>query len=424
MRCGKAATLKRAGERGAAETVRFGAPRLQLNRPALPDLPAILGGEPAHPPGPPPWPPADPEVAAELRKLAETGGWGRYRGPHGDRLRTALSESHGGRGVHLCAGGTAAVELALVGVGVGAGDEVILAGYDFRACCANVLALGAVPVAVDVRADDWQLDPAAVAAAVTPQTRAVLASHLHGGLVDMPAVRAVCDDAAIALVEDACQAPGATVAGRPAGTWGDVGTLSFGGSKPLTAGRGGAALTDDERILARVRRHVGRGNDLSPLSEMQAAVLIPQVVRLSGDTLGRLRSAETLRDLPGLAPLAPAAAAGTVPAFYKMGFRYDPAAFGGLPRDLFCAAVRAEGVALDPGFPSLREQFSARRVRFAGPLPHAAAAGAGCVVLHHPVLLAGGPALAAVPAAIEKVRRHAKRIVAEAPPPPPTRIDF
>ena len=390
----------------------------------MPDIPAILGGEPAHPPGPPPWPPADPAVAAILQALAETGDWGRYHGPHGGRLRAALSATHGGRGVHLCAGGTAAVELALVGVGVTAGDEVVLAGYDFRACCANVLALGAVPVAVDVRASDWQLDAAAVAAAVTPKTRAVLASHLHGGLVEMRAVRAVCDDAGIALVEDACQAPGATVAGRPAGTCGDAGTLSFGGSKPLTAGRGGAVLTDDDRALARVRRYVGRGNDLSPLSEMQAAVLLPQVARLADDTANRLRSAEALRGLPGLAPLAPAAAAETVPAFYKMGFRYDPAAFGGLSRDLFCAAVRAEGVALDPGFPSLRDRFSARRVRFAGPLPNAAAAGKRCVVLHHPVLLAGGDALAAVPAAVAKVRRHAERIAVEAPPPPPTGVEL
>ena len=397
---------------------------LPPNPPALPEVPAILGGEPVHPPGPPPWPPADQAVAAILQALAETGEWGRYHGPHGDRLRAALSATHGGRVVHLCAGGTAAVELALVGVGVTAGDEVVLAGYDFRACAANVLAVGAVPVAVDVRADDWQLDAGAVAAAVTAKTRAVLASHLHGGLVDMPAVRAVCDENDVALVEDACQAPGATVAGRPAGTWGDAGTLSFGGSKPLTAGRGGAVLTDDERALARVRRHVGRGNDLSPLSEMQAAVLAPQVARLADDTRTRLRSAGALRDLPGLAPLAPAASADTVPAFYKMGFRYDPAAFGGLSRNLFCAAVRAEGVALDPGFPGLRDQFSARRVRFAGPLPHAAAAGELCVVLHHPVLLAGGAALAAVPAAVEKVRRHADRIAAEAVPPPPAGVDL
>ena len=349
--------------------------------------------------------------------LADTGDWGRYHGPHGDALKAALADLHGGCGVHLCAGGTAAVELALIGVGVTAGDEVVLAGYDFRANAANVLALGATPVAVDVRPGDWQIDPAAVAAALTARTRAVLVSHLHGGIVDLPAVRQTCDDAGVALIEDACQNPGATVHGRPAGTWGDAGTLSFGGSKPLTAGRGGAVLSADERVLARIRRHVGRGNDMSPLSEMQAAVLLPQVERLPADTAVRSANADQLRSLPGLSPLAPAASAETRTAFYKLGFRYDPAAFGGLPRDLFCAAVRAEGVALDPGFAALPDLFSARRVRFAGGLPHAREAGKHCVVLHHPVLLAGGEDLAAVPAAVERVRRFAAEIAAAVPPP-------
>ena len=386
------------------------------------DRPALLGGAPLLPDGPPLWPPRDPAVDAALHRLIDSGDWGRYHGPHGDALRAALVEAHGGAGVQLCSGGTAAVELALVGAEVTDRDEVIVAGYDFRAVAANVLALGATPVVVDVRPDDWQLDPDAVRAAFTPQTKAVVASHLHGGIVDMPALRGLCDEAGAALIEDACQSPGAAVHGRSAGTWGDAGTLSFGGSKPLTAGRGGAVLTTPtpagQRIAARIRRHVGRGNDLSPLSEMQAAVLRPQVDRLPADTAARGRSADALRDLPGLTPLAPRATEDVIPAFYKMGFRYDPAAFGGLPRRLFCAAVRAEGVALDAGFPALRTTFSARRVRFAGDLPHAAAAGERCVVLHHPVLLAGGEALAAVPAAVERVRAWADRIAAAVPVPP------
>ncbi|MFH5804662.1 DegT/DnrJ/EryC1/StrS family aminotransferase [Alienimonas sp. DA493] len=385
------------------------------------DRPAILGGVPLRPDGPPGWPPPDPATDAALRALIETGEWGRYHGPHGEALRAALAETHGGCGVHLCAGGTAAVELALIGVGVTAGDEVILAGYDFRANAANVLALGAVPVAVDVRPDDWQIGPDAVRAALTAKTKAVLVSHLHGGAVDLPAVRALCDEAGVALIEDACQNPGATVHGRPAGTWGDAGVLSFGGSKPLTAGRGGAVLVPSNpagaRIAARVRRHVGRGNDLSPLSEMQAAVLLPQVRALAERTRIRAESAATLRGIAGLTPLAPAATAETTPGFYKMGFQYDPAAFDGLPRGLFCAALRAEGVAFDPGFAALRSQFSGRRVRFVGDLPHADAAGARCVVLHHPVLLTGGADLAAIPAAVERVRAWAGEIARTVPLP-------
>ncbi|QDT14300.1 DegT/DnrJ/EryC1/StrS family aminotransferase [Alienimonas californiensis] len=386
-----------------------------------PDRPAILGGAPLRPDGPPGWPPPDPAVDAALRLLIETGAWGRYHGPHGEALRAALSETHGGCGVHLCGGGTAAVELALIGVGVTAGDEVVLAGYDFRANPANVLALGAVPAVVDVRPDDWQIDPAAIRGALGPKTRAVLVSHLHGGVVALPAVRALCDEAGVALIEDACQNPGATVHGRPAGTWGDAGVLSFGGSKPLTAGRGGAVLFPanpaGERVAARIRRHVGRGNDLSPLSEMQAAVLVPQVRALAERTRLRSENGDTLRSLPGLTPLAPAASAEMTPGFYKMGFQYDPAAYDGLPRGMFCAALRAEGVAFDPGFPALRSLFSGRRARFVGDLPQAAAAGERCVGLHHPVLLAGGEDLAAIPAAVERVRTFAGEIVRTVPLP-------
>ncbi|MEM9702029.1 MAG: aminotransferase class V-fold PLP-dependent enzyme, partial [Planctomycetota bacterium] len=360
--------------------------------------------------GPPPWTPAEWAPASFFAELARSGVWGRYEGPHGGALKQALADSHGAAEVHLCSGGTAAVELALRGVGVQAGDEVILAGFDFKACAANVLALGALPVVVDLRPDDWQIDAAQLAAAFTPKTKAALVSHLHGGVVDMPAVRAVCDEVGAKVVEDICQAPGARIHGRPAGMWGDAAAMSFGGSKPLTAGRGGAVLTNEARIAARIRRHVWRGNDLSPLAEMQSALLLPQVERLPEDTATRLRSAEMLRALPGLAPLAPAATAGTTPAFYKMGFQYDLRAFDGLDRHRFCKAMRAEGVAFDPSFPTLRSTFSAKRVRFVGELPIAEDAGARCVVLHHPALLKGGADVAAIPAAVARIRQHAAEI--------------
>ena len=379
----------------------------------MPDLPALLGGDPVHPPGPPPWP--SPRLNADagsvLARLCESAEWGRYHGPHGEALAGAMRDRLGAAAVRLCAGGTAAVELALRAGGVGAGDEVILSAYDFRACALSVLALGAVPVLVDVKPDDWQIDPARVAAAIGPETRAVLVSHLHGGLVDVEEVRTLCDDAGLWFVEDVCQAPGAVVAGRPAGAWGDAAAFSFGGSKPLTAGRGGAVVLHDPRGAPRLARHLDRGNDLSPLSELQAAVLRPQWDRLDEDTRIRGTNAAWLTAelslLGGLTPLAPHPDDRTRPAFYKYGMKYDPRAFVGLSRERFYAAVRAEGVGLDPGFPAVHTRLSRRRCRVAGTLGHAEAAGRSCVVLHHPVLLEGGPALEAVPAAVAKVRRHA-----------------
>src|SRR6185312_16077629 len=150
-----------------------------------------------------------------------------------------------------CATGTLAVEAALRALRVGPGDEVVMAAYDYESNFLTLHALGAKPVLVDVHPANWQLDAAKLEAAFSPQTKAVICSHLHGGLVDMPAVMALTRKHGIGVVEDAAQAPGATVEGKPAGTWGDVGTLSFGGSKLLTAGRGGAMLFRDAQIYQR-----------------------------------------------------------------------------------------------------------------------------------------------------------------------------
>src|SRR5439155_19329589 len=128
-----------------------------------------------------------------------------------------------------------AVELALRALNVGPGDEVILAGYDYLGNFLSVHAVGARPVLVDVQADNWNLDPAALEAAISPNTRAIIASHLHGGVVPMREAMDFAVAHQLKVIEDAAQMPGAVIQGRTAGTQGDAGILSFGGSKLLTA---------------------------------------------------------------------------------------------------------------------------------------------------------------------------------------------
>src|SRR5262249_55040345 len=142
-----------------------------------------------------------------------------------------------------CASGTLAVELALRALRVGPGDEVVLAGYDYGGNFLSVHAVGAVPVLADVEPGGARLDARRGGEALGPATRAVIASQLHGGLADMAALAEACAARGVAVVEDAAQGPGATVQGRPAGAWGDLGVFSFGGSKLLAAGRGGALVT-------------------------------------------------------------------------------------------------------------------------------------------------------------------------------------
>jgi len=383
---------------------------------------ALHGGPAAFPAGPPTWPLADPDVESALREAHADGSWGRYHGPHTELLRERLAVAHNTPWVTLCCSGTLAVELALRGLRVGAGDEVILAAYDFPGNFRCVEAVGAMPVLVDIDPRTWCLDAGELDAAISERTRAVVVSHLHGGLADMPAV---CEFAAahgIAVVEDACQAPGAMLAGRPAGSWGNVGVLSFGGSKLLTAGRGGALLTGDESVQQRIRVFQQRGNDAFPLSELQAAVLIPQLAKLADRNRIRAASAERLiqqlehistlggRGSCRAETLVEGGSAGTSPSqesvskqprgdfpqlqpvqlpdqgqasYYKLAVLLSDTAPA---RDTFLAAAQAEGLAVGEGFRGFASR-SPRRCRKVGNLRHAHAASEHTVLLHHPILL-------------------------------------
>ena len=376
--------------------------------------PAILGGTPLRPNGPPEWPTDDAFVRSALLTLIDSRDWGRYHGPHVPDLCRRLADYHGVEHVLPCSSGTAAVELALRGVGVTADDEVILAGYDFKANFQNVLCLRATPVLVDLHPETWQLDPARLETAVSSRTRAIIISHLHGGVVDARQVRQFTDAHGIALIEDACQNPGAKLHGRVAGTWGDVGVLSFGGSKLLTAGRGGAVITSRNDIAERIKRYVQRGNDAYPLSEMQAAIVCPQLEQLDSmnerrrDAVRRLSL--RLSDVAGLTPLQ-LPTDDVQPTYYKVGFRYRSEDFAGLSRNLFAQAMRAEGIAFDAGFRGLHLIHASRRFRQADNLREASRADAEMLTLHHPVLLEADSAIEEIASAVHKVREWAAEIM-------------
>lgn len=377
------------------------------------DRPAILGGAPLCASGPPDWPGVDPEVSEAVGRALRTGSWGKYHGPSVPALVDLLAEAHGVPHAILCCSGTAAIELALGGVPIGSGDEVILSAYDFKGNFSDVLAVGGVPVLVDVLPGNWNLDSKQLAAAISPRTRAILVSHLHGGVVDMPAVMGFARQHQLVVIEDAAQCPGAWIHGRTAGTWGDVGVLSFGGSKLVSAGRGGALVTSRDDIAQRVRLRTQRGNEAYPLSELQAAAVIPQWRRLP-DFNARRRAAvarlcERATELPGLR-LFGNPPSDSLPGYYKLGIQYDPAEFGGLSRDRFSAAFRAEGIALDAGFRALHKIHAARRYRAVGSLEEAGQADEGILTLHHPILLEGDAAAELVVAAVNRVRRFAGEI--------------
>jgi perosamine synthetase len=377
------------------------------------DLPALLGGTPVRADGPPPWPAPDPDVLKALQDAYADGSWGQYLGRHVPALETLLAEIHGVPHALTCVSGTLSVETSLRAVGVGPGDEVILGAYDFESNFLNVHQLGATPVLVDISQTNGCVDPAAMEAAITPATRAIIVSHLHGGLVPMSRVMEIAASRPLSVIEDAAQAIGAHVEGRIAGTWGDVGILSFGGSKLVTAGRGGALLTRHAEVFQRAKVALARGvQQWAAMSQLQAAVLVPQVRKLSEMTALRLQRVtqliESIEDIPGLRPFRNELP-DCRPAYYKLGFFLDEEAFG-LSRDLFVKALRAEGVAFDPGFRALHVGRTASRYKASAPLPHAEIAGKCVVALHHPVLSLGPEEVEQVAVAVRKIYRNAARL--------------
>ena len=244
----------------------------------------------------PRWPPDWPEIAASVNRCFATGTWGMYKGPLGEELSRRLTKLTGTTNCRLIASGSVGVEVALRSCGVSKGGKVVVCAYDYPGNFRAIESVGARPLLVDAADQGYSASAAAIHAVEDRNVQAVIVSHLYGVAADIVPIRALCDDRGWKLVEDACQVPGMLIAGRPAASWGDVGVLSFGGSKPLTAGCGGAIVTDDHAIEARWGRLLDRPSDSVPMSELQAAAVLPQIDRLESCNRQRARAVAAIRD--------------------------------------------------------------------------------------------------------------------------------
>jgi dTDP-4-amino-4,6-dideoxygalactose transaminase len=221
------------------------------------------------------------------------------------RLEALGAEMAGTRHAVAVSNGTVSLETALEVAGVGPGDEVITSPFTFAATVNAALRSGATVRFADI-APDFTIDPEAVAGLITPRTKAVVPVHLYGLVADMAPIMVLAGEHGLTVVEDAAQAHGASVDGRRAGSFG-IGSFSFYATKNVAAGEGGLMTTSDDEVAHRVRllrnqgmveryRYEVVGRNLR-MTDLQAAVAIPQLERLADINAARQANAEQLTKL-------------------------------------------------------------------------------------------------------------------------------
>jgi perosamine synthetase len=288
-------------------------------------------------------------------------------GPAGPRFERALADAVGARFAAAVSSGTAGLHLCMRLAGVEPGDEVITSPYSFVASANCAIYEGATPVFADIDARTLNLDPAAVEAAVTPRTKAVVAVDIYGYPCELDALRAVCDRHGLYLVEDACEALGATYRGRPLGSHGHPAVFAFYPNKQITTGEGGAVTTasEAEHELLVSLRNQGRLETSSwlqhgrlgynyRLDDVSAALGTAQLERLEQILAARAdvaaRYGELLAGIDVETPVPDDA------DHERTWFVYVVTLPRGVDRDGLIRRLGAEGIACAPYLPSIHLQ--------------------------------------------------------------------
>jgi dTDP-4-amino-4,6-dideoxygalactose transaminase len=319
-----------------------------------------------------PWPFFDADEIAAVHDVLASGRVNYWTGERGRAFETAYAGHCGVRFGLAVANGTLALELALHGLGIGPGDEVVVPARTFIATAAAVALRGARPVVADVDPVSQNMTAATLAAALTPRTKAVIPVHLAGWPVDMDPLLALAKARSVAVIEDCAQAHGAAVNGKPVGGLGRIGCFSFCQDKIIsTGGEGGMVVTDDEAAYRRMWSTRDHGKNFASaqepngngsvnfkwvadsfgsnwrLTETQAAIGLLQLAKLPA-WLARRRANAGLFDgaLAGLSAVTlQSVPAHLTHAYYKYYFLVSPEALKhGWTRDRICAALIDRGV--------------------------------------------------------------------------------
>jgi 3-amino-5-hydroxybenzoate synthase len=401
---------------------------------------AINGGKPAKRKPFPDWPLYDGREIEAVTEVIRSRKWWRNVGTQTTKFEQEFAAHHLARHALAVTNGTQAIELALAAADIGRGDEVIVPAFSFISTASAVLFVNAVPIFVDVLPDTYCIDPAAIAAAITSRTRAIIPVHLAGQMADMDAILDIAHHHDLLVIEDAAHAPCAEWKGRPAGTFHTAGTFSFQAAKLVSAGEGGLIMSNDADFIQRcllisncgraqgdrTYQHVALGTNCR-MSELHAAALRVQLTRLNQQIDIREANSALLDRMLGMSEcIQPQALDPRVTRHphYMYMFRYDAAGFGGLPRGQFVDALNAEGVPAFIAYPPIyrtpvfRERSFGARWRSDFSLlpdytkthcPVAEEIGEKVVWLHHRTLLGDEEDMVELVEAINKIRANSTR---------------
>ena len=267
-----------------------------------------------------------PHMSGEEQKLvldAFASNWIAPLGPHVDAFEAEFAKTVGSEYAVALSSGTAALHLALIAIGVKAGDEVLTSSLTFSATANPICYLGAKPVFIDSEPASWNMDPSLLEDALRRRDRAgrrpaaVIPVHLYGQSADLDAIMNVCDRYGVPVIEDAAEALGASYRGIHPGTFGRAGIFSFNGNKIITTSGGGMLVTDDESLALHVRKLATQARDTAPhyqhseigynyrLSNVLAAIGRGQLRALTNRVAARRRHYKSyvaqLGEVPGLA---------------------------------------------------------------------------------------------------------------------------
>lgn len=329
---------------------------------------AILGGEPVRRKPFSPWPQYLPSDIERLVKQVESRRWGGFPLPSkiGGEFAARFAEMHGAKYGLLLTNGTISLVVALQAAGIGFGDEVIVPAYTWDGTATAVLFAGGVPVFADIDPETYCLSVESVRKAITPRTRAIMPVHLAMRFADMDGLLELAAQHDLVIIEDCAHAHGGAWKGKGAGAMGDIGSFSFQESKLMTAGEGGIVITNELRYYEAMQTIVncGRASVTDEygiqmlgsnyrMTELQACLLVGQLEMLPAFREKRSKHAALLSDLlagiEGVLPLPPQPEI-TRETLYTYVFQYRPNSTPAPSRDLFAAALEAEGVPCDGRF--------------------------------------------------------------------------